>query len=280
MATFTAFVESDNINEAARRLGISQPAVSVQLKRLEEQLPLPLFTFQGKKKVLSHYGRALYDKIYGTLGKVNLAIEEVNKQYADPSQITIRLGCRREIISRIADRIRFPGTVEMIVMTGHDANLKIANNEIDVAISDSQPSSTQIISKKLFSEGTRLVIHRSLLKEQKLTEKLIRSESFLTETPSIIYRVPAPFMTQWCEHSKVDFRRLKIKAIVEDWSAIMKMVEAQMGFSIVPEKFPHQDSKNLCSIPIPKTVIEEMSFYILYTTALRRLITAEKFLSF
>ena len=34
--TFVAFIEAANITEAAEKLGISQPAVSVHLKKLEE----------------------------------------------------------------------------------------------------------------------------------------------------------------------------------------------------------------------------------------------------
>ena len=55
-----AVAESRNLVEAAARVGLSQPAVSMKLKTLETQLPLPAFARHGKRKVLTHYGSELY----------------------------------------------------------------------------------------------------------------------------------------------------------------------------------------------------------------------------
>ena len=54
-----AVSESRNFRAAAEKLRISQPAVSFKLKELERHLPLPLFQLEGRRKVLTHFGRAL-----------------------------------------------------------------------------------------------------------------------------------------------------------------------------------------------------------------------------
>ena len=54
-----AVAESRSFREAAEKLGISQPAVSFKIKELESLQPLPLFRLEGKRKVLTHFGRAL-----------------------------------------------------------------------------------------------------------------------------------------------------------------------------------------------------------------------------
>ncbi|HEY8272056.1 MAG TPA: LysR family transcriptional regulator [Pseudobdellovibrionaceae bacterium] len=76
---FVVFNESKSIGEAAVRLQITQPALSKQLKQLEERLPNAVFTFSGRKKVLtslvenfinaSEKELATYRNWYGRLGR-------------------------------------------------------------------------------------------------------------------------------------------------------------------------------------------------------------------
>ena len=52
-----AFHESKNLIEAAGKLKITQPAVTQRLQRLQEQVPHPLFAYEGRKKVfiITHF---------------------------------------------------------------------------------------------------------------------------------------------------------------------------------------------------------------------------------
>ena len=56
-----AVAESKNFREAAEKLQISQPAVTFKLRELESTQPLPLFSLEGKRKVLTHFRRSLYE---------------------------------------------------------------------------------------------------------------------------------------------------------------------------------------------------------------------------
>ena len=56
---FLAAAETENFSEAARRLNISQPAISMQIRSLEEKLKVPLFTRTGRQVALTEPGRVL-----------------------------------------------------------------------------------------------------------------------------------------------------------------------------------------------------------------------------
>jgi DNA-binding transcriptional LysR family regulator len=56
---FLAAAETENFSEAARRLNISQPAISMQIRSLEEKLEVPLFTRTGRQVSLTESGRVL-----------------------------------------------------------------------------------------------------------------------------------------------------------------------------------------------------------------------------
>lgn len=56
---FAMAAETENFSEAARRLGVTQPTVSMHIRSLEERLGLDLFERAGRNVVLTEAGRAL-----------------------------------------------------------------------------------------------------------------------------------------------------------------------------------------------------------------------------
>lgn len=59
LQAFILFVETGSVSETARRIGRSQPAVSLQLRRLEEATQTKLFSPVGRKLVLTSNGELL-----------------------------------------------------------------------------------------------------------------------------------------------------------------------------------------------------------------------------
>ncbi|MCZ4281059.1 LysR substrate-binding domain-containing protein [Kiloniella laminariae] len=59
LRTFTTVMDLGGITRAAEVLGRSQPAISLQLKRLEELIDIPLFVRAGKRVKLTEDGEAL-----------------------------------------------------------------------------------------------------------------------------------------------------------------------------------------------------------------------------
>lgn len=58
---FWVVAQEGNITCAAKRLHLSQPAISSQLKRLEESLGEPLLAPSGRRRVLTPFGRTTYE---------------------------------------------------------------------------------------------------------------------------------------------------------------------------------------------------------------------------
>lgn len=61
LEAFATVVEHTSLNQAAKRLNISQPALSRQIARLEEELNVELFHRNGKRLEVTRVGQLTYD---------------------------------------------------------------------------------------------------------------------------------------------------------------------------------------------------------------------------
>ena len=91
MRAFFAIVEEGNISHAAQRLGIAQPALSRQMKHLEENLSVKLFERGSRRIRLTEAGHVLYNRVESILGMVDGAIREID-ELSSGTKGTIRIG--------------------------------------------------------------------------------------------------------------------------------------------------------------------------------------------
>lgn len=67
---FSVIVEKQSITKAAEELHMTQPAVSIQLKNLQEQFDIPLTEVIGRKLYITDFGRELYQMAEAILQEV------------------------------------------------------------------------------------------------------------------------------------------------------------------------------------------------------------------
>ena len=79
LQVFSSAARHLNYTRAAEELFLTQPAVSMQIKQLEESVGLPLFEQQGKKLFLTEAGRELFH--YSR--EVNRQLEEAESVLAE-----------------------------------------------------------------------------------------------------------------------------------------------------------------------------------------------------
>ncbi len=153
-----------NYSRAAEQLYLSQPAVSMQIKQLEENIGLPLFEQMGKKiflteagRELFHYARsiaqqlaemeAVFDEMKG-LGQGKLTLSVVNTANYFTPQLLARF-CQRH-----------PNINVILQVANRDAVLKqLADNSTDLAIMGQPPDGLDI-SAELFLDNPLVVIAR------------------------------------------------------------------------------------------------------------------------
>ena len=279
LETLMAVAESANFNEAASKLGISQPAVSFKIKELESQAPLPLFHLEGRRKVLTHYGRALYETSKQGVRSIDQSIEDLNRRYASPALLTLRVGGRTEVLEFVAPLLRFEGKIEMVGMDSTLAVKKLLAHEIDVAVSYLQPDSAEIAAKKLFHSSTYFVAHEKILNKKKLTLSLVKDREFLLSRPCIVYRSDGHTLVEWLAHTGISFSDLKVSYVAEDWRTVQSFVDRGLGYAIVPV-YVKSSSDQVERLELPSQMTKQFTFYALYEKSLKKIDAFKKFLEF
>ena len=88
---FTVIAEEKNISQAARKLHMSQPPLSQQLKQMEEELKVELVHREGKKLRLTEAGEKLYHHAVQITKQMEEGMEEV-KEIGDGLKGSLKIG--------------------------------------------------------------------------------------------------------------------------------------------------------------------------------------------
>lgn len=264
LEVLVATAESTNMIEAARKLGISQPAVSLKLKQLEQGSKLPVFAFEGKRKVLTRYGRGLYEMAREKVDALGRDFENVNRRFLEAKHLTLKVGCRPELFEYVSERLRFDGKIEYIPLSNHDAALALTTNAVDLALSYERPDSSELIATKVLESGATLVVHEKHLKGK----KQVFSPVFLAETPCLFYEAHGHMVKEVCDAAGVDSTKLHVKFVSQDWRLMQSLVDQGWGYAVVPS-YVRSRSPQVVTVPVPPSVCRRYQFYAIYRKQLK-----------
>ena len=263
-----AVSESKNLVEAAKKVGLSQPAVTAKLQQLESEVALPLFVREGRRKILTAYGRNLCELTRSEIARFERGFESVNRSYLTARHLTLKVGCRAAVFEHFAEKLLFAGKIEFIPITSHEAVLKLLDHTIDLAISYERPDSGEIIAKKAFDSYSKLVVHRKLarkyLPKQGEGERLLRDKLFLTEAPALSYDNENQLLRDVARAAGLGMGDLSVRLVSsQDWRLLQSLVDKGWGYAIVPN-YIESSSSEVLSIRIPSEVRKPLPFYALF----------------
>jgi len=89
---FAMAAETENFSEAARRLGVTQPTVSMHIRSLEERLGLDLFERSGRNVILNEAGQTLVPLVRDILQRC-VRIEETMVSLEGEIVGRLQIGC-------------------------------------------------------------------------------------------------------------------------------------------------------------------------------------------
>lgn len=76
---FVAVADEENITRASEKLNITQPAITKQIKNLENQLSIKLFERKSKGVTLTSEGKKIYEKLKKPIEELNKIDSQIGK---------------------------------------------------------------------------------------------------------------------------------------------------------------------------------------------------------
>lgn len=258
---FISFCQTRHMESAARRLGVSQPALSKQLMAFEKMLSQPVFTFRGRQKVLTSFGEELFVQLQDRLSGLQELIEQTSLNHADPAASFVRIASRREVLDRFAERLPFPGTLQFVESANASTIAGVLNRSFDLGIVHQVPDSSELIARPLFQDHFMLAIPKKMLKTPPAKTKDLWRE--LKALPAICYKKPDEILTHICEAQGVSFASLKITRFTANYLSVAKLVNAGVGWAALPTHISTVTNNNHI-IPVSLKDFPPRQFYAVF----------------
>ncbi|MEQ8799258.1 MAG: LysR family transcriptional regulator [Salinisphaeraceae bacterium] len=205
LQVFAAVAEHASFSKAAAELHLTQPAVSIQVKHLEESIGLPLFERIGKKLFLTEAGSELRYYSQSIAQQLDDA-REVFAQLKDASRGQLRVAVATTANSFASHLLAafsrlYPNAVLSLDVTNRTSLIRqLRNNETDMVIMGKPPAELELVGEP-FMDNPLVVIaapdHPLATGDRRLRLNAITDERFVVrETGSGTRAAMQRFLTE------------------------------------------------------------------------------------
>lgn len=166
LKAFLAIAEAKTFTAGARRVNVTQAAISMQIRQLEDEVGLPLFTRTPRRVILTEAGEYLLDRARKILREHDSALAEI-AEVAGAEYGRLRIGsasgtfAMNQLPNILAQlRGKFPNA-ELTVSAGTSQTLvdKMMHGEIDMAFVSLPVDNLNVSTESLFSDEIVAIAH-------------------------------------------------------------------------------------------------------------------------
>ena len=237
---FVAVSEELNFRKAAKKLNISQPPLSKQIKVLEEKLNLRLFERSKRGVKITLAGNDFLKNCYDIKFKINNSIESAKK--IDKGELgNLKIG-----FSTLASFFILPKTISNFLKIYPNVELQLKEmrtekiitdlkeKKIDIGFAGKKVVDKDIKSLSLFSEDIVLALNKKnkLKNKKKISVKDIKNEKFILFPKSKGSLGIYDKIIEFCK--KANFKPTVIQEAYEI-EVILGLVSGGLGVALIPE---------------------------------------------
>jgi DNA-binding transcriptional LysR family regulator len=236
--TFLHAAESASLSEAAKQLHLSQPTVSYQIKSLEQELGVTLFTRRSNGLRLTEAGRLMLPWAHRLLHDTN-DLRKMMASMQDDIVGELRVACSttagKYILPQLAARfsLRYPAIKVRILACGpENASLKLLEGEAHLCVVSYEISDASLEAQDFFADTITLIVpanHRWALRKRIEPEEILEEKVIMREETSGTRRV---VLTELAKHD-ISLDDLNISLELGNAEAIVRTVAAGYGVSFV-----------------------------------------------
>ena len=274
-----AVARSGSLTHAAEALNVTQPAISIQMRKLETEIGISLFEREGRGVQLTEVGEEVLNhaqRINGVLDDLRENIRHFKGVRKGVLRIAVVSTANYFIPGYIAHfRKLHPGVTINLRVANRDNLLgMLASNESDLAITGQPPEDSDLIARP-FKENPLVVIAPP---DHPLAGKSNITPQDLAKFPFVIREsgsgTRAAMERAFREHGL----ECQTSCVVSSNEAVKQAVQAQLGLAIISRQTTEleTETKRLTILPCDDLSLRRQ-WYVVYRNFRRLLPTALEF---
>lgn len=288
MYTFIEVADLKSFSKASEKLYMTQPTVTSQIQKLEQELKTSLFDRNGRGVTLTQTGEIFYKYAKEIINLKSFASYEMS-QYKDKVGGTVGIGCvsfaQTYLLPKlIKEFLYLYSSVRFEISSGTSKNVlrDIENGYISFGIVDRVHSFPNLEYQELLCDPVMLVLPASFSKKIKNGHTLTFDE--LKDIPLIIGE--DNYLEEYFEKKdgnsiKLELCDLTIVAQNANNTSVMNMIKSDIGASFLPKS---AIEKELAKGNIIYAYIDELSlyrhFYFVHHKTRKQAVICKRFLDF
>lgn len=234
LRVFLKVAEYNSITRASEDLFLTQPAVSIQLKKFQEQFSIPLTEVVGRQLYVTDFGKEIAlaaEKILEEVEAINYKTIQYRNQLAGKLKISVASTGKYVMPYFLSDFMAEHRGVDLIMDVTNKTEVvkSLEENKVDFALVSVIPdqlktNSVSLLSNKLFLVGSP----KLRLKEKISDKKKFEEYPFLFREPGSATRMAMEDFIG--KHDLPTFKRMELTSS----EAVKQAVIAGLGYTIMP----------------------------------------------
>ena len=248
--------ECRSFSEAAKRLSITQPAVSHHIKVLEEELHVRIFDRRKGEVVVTREGEAVVSCAKKLYGLYNNLLQDLSDSRHLMTHLTVGITHTAEsnpVAEALAHYCATHGHVTITMVTDTIENLyrKLKNYEIDLAIVEGRIPSTSVHYMLLDTDCLMLAVsvNHPFASRSMVTLKELKKERMIIRLPNSGTR---NLFAAHLESNNMSIRDFNVILELDNIATIKDLIRRDFGVSVLPKSvcLDELKKKKLVLLPV------------------------------
>lgn len=282
LEVFESIARLGSFTRAAEELYLTQPTVSMQIKKLTEAVGLPLFEQVGKRIYPTDVGKALQAtcrEIFNEFGNFEMLVSDMKGLKQGRFHLAV-VTTAKYFAPRLLGAFsqHYPGIELSLKVSNRESLLeRLANNQDDLYILGQPPESLDVISEAFLDNPLVVVApgDHALVNERKISLQRLVEEPFIMREPGSGTRIAVERLF------KEQNLQLKVRMELGSNEAIKQAILGGLGLSILSQHTLALDVAmgQLTTLDVEDFPIERQ-WYAVYQAAKQPSIVTMTFLDF
>ncbi|PWC35599.1 LysR family transcriptional regulator [Azospirillum sp. TSO22-1] len=255
LRTFMVIVQEQGVTRAASRLGLTQPAVSQALKRLEEQLGRRLIERGHGRFRVTEAGAVIYAEvleIYGNISRFGVLVREIREEISGHIRILLASRIQSPLFDTLLERFHAAHplvTFRLDVMASADIHTAIQQKTASLGIGLMREPPPLVAHTLFARQRFRLYCgpRHPLFGRADLHLADLKAERFVSFTSDQIGGVLSP-LTAFRAQEGMESRTVGASVNLDE---VRRMIVAGLGIGPLPEHVTERDVRDGLLWPLP-----------------------------